>query len=161
MVDRVRPLKLEDAAAGGTQTDPYPTSMNPNEDYLDARGVALQNASSNDSSVRVERIDDSLVLEDPLAGQVVLSAIAASFPQAQYATIVRADDVVTQVLVYDGPLQAVLRYRASIVYSNEDVSSITEEFWGVDGTPTRTLTTSVVRNSDGDAVNVSTVEALP
>lgn len=54
MVDRVRPLKIEDSGTG-SESDQFPTEANPHEDYLDARGVTLQDTTSSDSNVRVER----------------------------------------------------------------------------------------------------------
>lgn len=65
MVDRVRPLKIEDSASGGTQNDLFPTTVNTNEDYLDARGVTLQNDTSDDDDVRVDRdASDNMVFQD-------------------------------------------------------------------------------------------------
>ena len=65
MVDRVKPLKFEDASSGGTETDDFPTSTNPAEDHLDSAGVVIQryvgpgeNDHTNDEVVRVYR-DDS------------------------------------------------------------------------------------------------------
>jgi len=55
MVDRVRPLKYESPGTGGTQTDDIATSNNPNQDYPDVRGIAIQNDSSNDETVIVSR----------------------------------------------------------------------------------------------------------
>lgn len=55
MVDRVRPQKLEAPQSGGTQTDMFPTAVNPNQDHIDVRGVVIQNDSSNDEVVRVTR----------------------------------------------------------------------------------------------------------
>ena len=55
MVDRVRPLKWERPSTGGTQTDTSPTSNDPNEDYPDVRGVAIQNDTSNDEVVILSR----------------------------------------------------------------------------------------------------------
>ena len=53
--DRVRVLKIEKPSTGGTQTDVYPTDININEDAVDARGVVLQNDSSNDETVIISR----------------------------------------------------------------------------------------------------------
>jgi hypothetical protein len=65
MVDRVRPLKLENPNSGGTQTDLYPTAANPNQDHLDVRGVVIQNDSSNDEVVRITRdASDRATFED-------------------------------------------------------------------------------------------------
>jgi len=45
-VDKVKPLGLENPASGGTQTDPFPTELDPNEDYIAAKGVAFENADN-------------------------------------------------------------------------------------------------------------------
>jgi hypothetical protein len=55
MVDRIKPLKLEDPADGGDDLDLFPTSLNPNEDYLDCRGITLQSDSSDDDTVGITR----------------------------------------------------------------------------------------------------------
>ena len=46
MIDKVRPLKIENPAEGGTQTDYMPTETNPSQDYLSAAGIALQDNST-------------------------------------------------------------------------------------------------------------------
>jgi len=45
MVDKVRPLKLEDPTTG-TQLDMAPTEANPSEDYLSAKGLALEGSDT-------------------------------------------------------------------------------------------------------------------
>jgi hypothetical protein len=47
MVDRVYPLKLE-TTGDGSQIDLYPNELDPNEDAVSARGVYLQNDTSDD-----------------------------------------------------------------------------------------------------------------
>jgi hypothetical protein len=47
MVDRVYPLKLE-TTGDGSQTDLYPNELNPNEDAVSARGLYIQNDTSDD-----------------------------------------------------------------------------------------------------------------
>lgn len=42
MVDKVRPLKIE-TATDGTEVDPFPIETDVNEDYVAAKGVALEN----------------------------------------------------------------------------------------------------------------------
>lgn len=54
MADRVFPLKLE-SPIYGTQFDPTPTELDPNEDHIDVRGMFIQNDSSNDENVHVSR----------------------------------------------------------------------------------------------------------
>lgn len=43
MVDKVKPLKLEDTI-DGTEFDMTPTEANPSEDYIAAKGLALENS---------------------------------------------------------------------------------------------------------------------
>jgi hypothetical protein len=45
-VDKVKPLKIESPALGGTQTDPFPVETNPAQDYLAAKGLALDNTDT-------------------------------------------------------------------------------------------------------------------
>ena len=76
--DRVHPLKLEDPASGGVETDEFPNSLDKNEDFVDARGVTFQNTTSNDEAVVAERdAEDNLVLTDPVAGTYTLSELVS------------------------------------------------------------------------------------
>lgn len=45
-IDKVRPLKIENPSEGGTQTDPFPTEMNPAQDYVAAAGVSFENSDT-------------------------------------------------------------------------------------------------------------------
>ncbi len=64
MVDRIKPLKLESPDSGGTETDDFPTSVDKNEDFLDCRGVTIQDDSSDDDDVRMSRDGDNLTFVD-------------------------------------------------------------------------------------------------
>jgi hypothetical protein len=69
MVDRIRPLKLEDPGEGGTELDQFPTEVDHHEDYVDARGLSVQNLLSDDDIVRIDRdASNNLVFRDPIAG---------------------------------------------------------------------------------------------
>lgn len=46
MADKIKPLKIENPATGGTQTDPFPVETNPAQDYLAAKGLALENSDT-------------------------------------------------------------------------------------------------------------------
>lgn len=46
MVDKVKPLKFENPATGGTETDVFPTEADPTEDYLSAKGIAFENSDT-------------------------------------------------------------------------------------------------------------------
>lgn len=66
--DRVHPLKLENLEDGG-QLDEFSNSLNKNEDYVDARGLVVQNDFSNDENVYVTRDSfDNLIFYDPVVG---------------------------------------------------------------------------------------------
>lgn len=41
-IDKVRPLKIENPSEGGTQTDPFPTEMNPTQDYVATAGISFE-----------------------------------------------------------------------------------------------------------------------
>lgn len=64
MVDRVQPLKIEAPESGGVETDLFPTSTDRNEDFLDCRGVALQNDESDDDTVQMTRSGNDLLFKD-------------------------------------------------------------------------------------------------
>lgn len=46
-VDKIKPLKLENIALGGTEDDVFPTEANPNEDYVTAKGVSFENSDGH------------------------------------------------------------------------------------------------------------------
>lgn len=64
MVDRVKPLKIEGPGSGGTETDDFPTSLDKNEDFVDCRGVTVQDDSSDDDLVRISRAGDDMTFLD-------------------------------------------------------------------------------------------------
>jgi len=70
-LDRIRPLKLEDPATGGTELDQFPTEADPNEDYADLRGITFQDDSSNDEDVYLTRdASGNLVFTDKVVGAI-------------------------------------------------------------------------------------------
>lgn len=76
--DRVQPLKMEYPETGGSETDVTPTAVDRNEDFYDGRGMTVQNSTSDDDSVTIERdVDDSLVFSDLVAGTYTLSDLVA------------------------------------------------------------------------------------
>jgi hypothetical protein len=46
MVDKVKPLGLENPSLGGTETIPFPAELDPTEDYVAAKGVSFENNDS-------------------------------------------------------------------------------------------------------------------
>lgn len=74
--DRIQPLKIEGTDTGGTENDDFPTGTDPNEDHIDCRGVTIQNDTSDDEMVGIERdASDNLQLRDGVAGTYSLSAL--------------------------------------------------------------------------------------
>jgi hypothetical protein len=58
-IDKVQPLKLEDPTTGGDDTDLFPTELDPLEDYVECRGVALANDTTRDDNVIISRNSSS------------------------------------------------------------------------------------------------------
>jgi len=74
--DRVQPLKFENPDTGGTEVDQFPTGLDPREDHVDCRGITVQNDTSDDETVGIERdASDNLKLRDGVAGTYSLSAL--------------------------------------------------------------------------------------
>lgn len=71
MVTRVKPVK-------NNPSEGYEEDFNDNTDYLDVRGLAIQNDTSNDATVLVSRdVSNNLTLTDPIAGTYTLAALSA------------------------------------------------------------------------------------
>jgi len=62
-VDKVKPLKIEDATSG-TEINFGPTETDPTEDYLAAKGLALE----NDDATRVEKVAGEVAFVDATNG---------------------------------------------------------------------------------------------
>lgn len=79
MVDRVSPLKIESADTGGTQDDQFATSLNRNEDFVDARGITFQDNTTDDELVKITRDNATgdLTFEDNVTGLKTLAQLAA------------------------------------------------------------------------------------
>lgn len=56
-VDKVKPLKIENPATGGVNTDPFPTEADSSFDYLAAKGIAFENLDT----FLIDKIGRSLV----------------------------------------------------------------------------------------------------
>lgn len=69
MVDRIRPLKLESPATGGSDDDTFPTAANPAQDYAAVKGIAFE----DDNNTRIEKdADGDIVIDSAPAGVVKL-----------------------------------------------------------------------------------------
>ncbi len=74
-MDRIRPLKFERPATGGTQTDEVMTELNPSEDFVDCKGIAF-----GTDGHYITTFDNELVLVDPVNGIKKLSIISVPSP---------------------------------------------------------------------------------
>lgn len=79
-IDRVKPLKIEAPASGGTQTDDCLTETNVGQDYIDALGYCVQlpgaSATTSDDKVTLSRASDSaLQFADIPSGTLKLSQL--------------------------------------------------------------------------------------
>jgi hypothetical protein len=79
MVDRVQSIKWESPAHGGTEFDLTPSEIEVNEDFLDCRGITIQNDTSDDEAVRVSRdASGNMTFVDPVYGlTATLTELAA------------------------------------------------------------------------------------
>jgi hypothetical protein len=79
VVDKTRPLKLEDVGTGSS-LDGFPTEMNPAQDYASVKGVALE--ESNDTTIRgdvgVMKFKDSVVTTEVTLEQLLDGGSGAS-----------------------------------------------------------------------------------
>ncbi len=72
MVDTVRPLKVENPATGGTQTDSYPTAVNPAQDYMASKGLAIE----DDTTLIDKAGDNQIQFTDTVNGTVKLGDLS-------------------------------------------------------------------------------------
>ncbi len=64
MNHKVKPLKLESIDTGGGQDDAFPTSLNPQEDFIEVRGLILDDASNTDETTVLDRAGDNMRFMD-------------------------------------------------------------------------------------------------
>ena len=75
MVDKVRTLKMENPADGGTDLDLLPTEINPAVDYSVARGFIVD----DNENIRVDSDgSNNMTLRDPVTGIKTLAELAAA-----------------------------------------------------------------------------------
>lgn len=135
MVDKVKPLKLENSALGGTENDVFPTETDPTEDYGAFKGISFENLDT----FLIEKKGRALVELFPNLYQnitytsfnptVVEFFNSASFVNAN--RIARVDltyssnlPTTEALLIYDTDGTIVLRtYTWSYTYTGDDLTS--------------------------------------
>lgn len=115
-LDKIHPLKMESIASGGDSEDDYPTSADSNKDYVDVRGVVIQNDTSNDDTVVVGRdVSNNLTFQDGITGAKTLAQLAAG------GGMTPSDHRVLDQLVHD----LAESYFEEYTYSSGNVTNVT------------------------------------
>lgn len=70
MVDRIKPLKLE-SPLDGTQYDPTPTELDPQEDYIATKGISFQDSEN----IVIESIGGELRFRDTKISPITLNEL--------------------------------------------------------------------------------------
>ncbi len=138
-MDRVRPLKYESPSTGGTQTNEYPTELNPSEDYISAKGVSFGP-------------DPNFVID------MIGRAIVSSFPQL-YQNISYSGGDVSSIDFYNSENFIVANRvaRVELTYTFGNISSEVLKIYDTNGsTILRTYTwTHVYSGGDISSSNVA------
>ena len=132
MVDKVKPLKLESSATGGTENDMFPTEVNPAEDYVSGKGFTFEHS------------DDYLL--DKIGG-----VIMCDIPNSS-SKVVYSGDNISYVEFYKGAVQTTPNRiaRIDLTYSGDFVQSESLKIYSLsDGTTVlKTVTTTYTYTGD-------------
>lgn len=175
-IDRVHPLKLEDPATGGDQTDQFPTELNPLEDHIECAGLVLDDLSNRDEAVRIYRDGDDMkfmdvnnptpsTLSDLLVGGVteeqhrLLPSSNHWIDQDSYDEITRSGGKTTQVVTWDSPLKTRKIREEVITRTGGFVSQLVTSNYNGSGILHETLT-EVITRTDGRVVNIARTRVL-
>lgn len=154
MIDRVQPLKIESTSSGGEEVDEFPTALDRNEDYVDCRGVTLQNTTSNDALVRAERTADGdlqfLDLANPTP--VTLTDLVAGT-----GGVTETSHKVLRQLIHfidDGPAEGFLSgaYRETTPSGDPFPTSVV---WWESAAKLKKIVEKTITRSGGGATNVA------
>jgi hypothetical protein len=161
-IDKVLPLKLEDPASGGTETDEFPTSLDPSEDHVQCAGIVLGDATHSDESTRVWRDGDDLKFKDAnnpvdvtLSDLLTetrhqdLDTITHWIDENSYDEIVRTGGKVTSIVVWNSVLKTIKIREELITRVSGKVSQIvTNQYDRSTGVLKETLTEIYTRTGD-------------
>lgn len=101
MVDKIKPLKLENPSNGGTEIDIFPTEANPAEDYVAAKGVAFENSDS----FLMEKLGRILVNKEPDSSVAVTYLVNGEIDYVEYfnsPTQIQANRIARTEFAYSG-----------------------------------------------------------
>lgn len=162
-LDRVQPLKIEDPATGGDETDQFPTELDPQEDHVECAGLVFDDASNRDENVRVWRIGNDLnfldvtnptphTLADLLAGGMssethrLLPQATHWLDQTSYDEVTLTSGKVTAITTWESPSK-VRKIREELITRTGDLVTqlVTKSYDGV-GSLVETLTEVFTRS---------------
>lgn len=126
MVDKIRPLKMENSTSGGTEFNPFPTEADPTEDYISGKGFSFEET-------------DTFLLQK--IGRVLLGFE----PDNTVAVTYTAGGDIDHVELFNSATQITANRiaRIDITYSGVDPATEVLKVYGTDGsTVLRTLTTT-------------------
>lgn len=177
--DRVQSLKIESPGSGGTETDDFPTSLDRNEDFLDCRGVAIQDDSSDDESVILSRdasdnmtFEDGVVsgvktLSDLLAGGMSpdthrqLDQLVHGLAEDYYEEYTYTGNRVTNVTAWTDSGKTKKIREEQYTYSGSRVTQVVTIQYDGDGNEFERLTESYTYVSGGKIDHVDAVRSVP
>lgn len=123
-VDKVKPLKIENATTGGTQTDPYPTEANPTQDYLATKGIAFEGLDT----FLIDKIGRTQVELFPDTWQRVnyTGAQPTSLEFFNNSSFVNANRIARYDFTYTGPL---LTTEVLVIYDTNGTTVLRTYTW--------------------------------
>jgi hypothetical protein len=175
-IDRVHPLKLEDPTTGGSQTDSFPTELNPLEDHIECAGLVLDDALNRDEAVRISRDGDDMTfmdvnnptpstLSDLLLGGMteeqhrLLPSSNHWIDQDSYDEIIRSGSKTTQVVTWDSPLKTRKIREEVLTRTGGVVSQLVTSNYNGSGILYETLT-EVFTRTGGRVVSIARSRVL-
>lgn len=71
-VDKVKPLKIENLSSGSQDDNGYPTECDPSQDYLAAKGLAINGLDTH----LIDSLDNEIAILDPVNGRIKFSQLS-------------------------------------------------------------------------------------
>ena len=126
MVDKVKPLKIEDATSG-TEMDYAPVEADPSEDYLAGKGLALE----NNDNLLVDADSGEIQFTDTVSGTKkvsdLLDAEQEDFdPTGTVLTSTKTGPAIREIAAGGIPIDALTEFEA---FSDDPQESTTSNGW--------------------------------
>jgi hypothetical protein len=121
MVDKVKPLKLESPSLGGTEADPFPTEVDPAEDYITSKGLSFENSDV----YLAEKLGDVLSFKKPDFSQKVTYNVNGTINFVEWfigATQTTPNRRAKSTLVYGSNLFPIT--ETLVIYSTSDGTTV-------------------------------------